>query len=481
MTMDPKMPLYFRAAYAALCGNISVLKSVCSTWEDLLWAYMRCLVDTMVEQRIREVLPKPQCELPAFYWTNKVEIDEVLDAVNSTNLNNEESFKDAKVFHEVQKYLILNQIQDLLQTVDQWSDLASLNDSEILRFFAHLVVILRRLDSAAGLTPLGLKCVKRYCEFLMETNHIQQVAWYVAQLQHEDQVDLYSQFLTTLHHEADKRLSLSLAVENSLPIHEILTQVVTKIHDLETEESADEIMELQLISRKIEAISWLLYDPKQMDEAVEKANLLIRKLKATGKDESAQAAFEKLPDNAGDAILLQCELGELDDRQRLIVREYLSWSAYFIAKLAFDRWFRHYNKERPIEPKSQNSQHLTHKVTLEKQIQQYKINLEQWKATQEALALEAQDKLMAVLTFSEGWLAEPEDDEELAYLRKVCIPEVVLLCHTVLHTIKDYKKAMALADVVASEVHGLYECFHKENMRIFLNKIKQSAVCNLEQ
>ena len=86
MTMDPKMPLYFRAAYAALCGNFSVLKSVCSTWEDLLWAYMRCLVDTMVEQRIREVLPKPQCELPAFYWTNKVEIDEVLDAVNSTNL-----------------------------------------------------------------------------------------------------------------------------------------------------------------------------------------------------------------------------------------------------------------------------------------------------------------------------------------------------------------------------------------------------------
>ena len=107
----------------------------------------------------------------------------------------------------------------------------------------------------------------------METNHIQQVAWYVAQLRHDDQVDLYSQFLTTLHHEADKRLSLSLAVENSLPIHEILTQVVTKIHYLETEESADEIMELQLISRKIEAISWLLYDPKQMDEAVEKTNL----------------------------------------------------------------------------------------------------------------------------------------------------------------------------------------------------------------
>ena len=288
--------------------------------------------------------------------------------------------------------------------------------------------------------------------------------------------------MTTLNHEADKRLSLSLAVENSLPIHDILSDVVKRIHDLECDNDADEITEMQLIARKIEAISWLLYDPKQMDEAVEKTNFLVRKLKATGKDESAQAAFEKLPDNAGDAIVHQIEdHDELNDRQRLIVREYLSWTAYFTAKSAFDRWFQHYNKEKPQEPKGQASQHLTHKVTLEKQTQQYQINLEQWKATQEALAHEAKEKLMAVLTFSEGWLAEPEDDEELSYLRKLCIPELVLLCHTVLHTSQDYKAAMALADVVASEVHGLYECFHKENMRIFLNKIKQSAICKLEQ
>ena len=102
---------------------------------------------------------------------------------------------------------------------------------------------------------------------------------------------------------------------------------------------------------------------------MEKTNFLVRKLKATGKDESAQAAFDKLPDNAGDAIV---QLEMMDDRQRLIVREYLSWSAYFVGKTAFDRWFTHYNKERPHEPKGQTSQHLTHKVTLEKQVQQVK-------------------------------------------------------------------------------------------------------------
>ena len=87
---------------------------------------------------------------------------------------------------------------------------------------------------------------------------------------------------------------------------------------------------------------------------------------------------------------------------------------------------------------------------------------------------------MAVLTFSEGWMAEPEDDEALIYLRKLCIPELVLLLHTVLHTTEKYGEAVALSDIVATETYGLYECFHKENMRIFLNKIKLSAVSQLE-
>ena len=67
----------------------------------------------------------------------------------------------------------------------------------------------------------------------MEADHVQQVAWYVSQLRTEDQIDLYSQFLSTLKHEADKRLALSLAVENSLPVQDILSQVVKRIHDNE--------------------------------------------------------------------------------------------------------------------------------------------------------------------------------------------------------------------------------------------------------
>ena len=151
---------------------------------------------------------------------------------------------------------------------------------------------------------------------------------------------------------------------------------------------------------KIEALHWLLYDPSQLDEALERANLLIRKFKATGKNELALTAFEKIPTNSPESLNKVYE--SLSNKQSLILKEYLSWSAYFSGKAAFDRWFQHYNKEKPKMPTLQGSQHLTKQVTLEKQTMQYNINLEQWKSTQEALAQEAHDKLMAVLTFSEG-------------------------------------------------------------------------------
>ena len=148
MTQDADMNRYFLAAYSALCGNVNVLKSVCSTWEDLIWAYTMCLVDTNVELQFREILVPPLSKLPAFYWDNKREIESVFDAVNATKLN-EDNLKGAKIFHEVQKLLIINDIPNVLNVVDEWSKSATTNEHEILRFFAHMVIMLKRLDKTS--------------------------------------------------------------------------------------------------------------------------------------------------------------------------------------------------------------------------------------------------------------------------------------------------------------------------------------------
>ena len=73
-------------------------------------------------------------------------------------------------------------------------------------------------------------------------------------------------------------------------------------------------------------------------------------------------------------------------------------------------------------------------------------------------------------------MSKPEDDVEVEYIRKLCIPELILLLHTVLHDTQKYKEAVQLADIVASNNHNLFECFHKENMRNFLDRVKQSSI-----
>ena len=87
------------------------MKSVCTTWEDVLWAYTKCLVDTVVENKIREgiLLTRPLCDLPAFYWENKQSIEDVFHSVSAMQLN-EDNMKEAKIFHEVQRLLILNEV-----------------------------------------------------------------------------------------------------------------------------------------------------------------------------------------------------------------------------------------------------------------------------------------------------------------------------------------------------------------------------------
>ncbi len=91
---------------------------------------------------------RPLSELPAFYWDNKRSIESVFDAVNATKLN-EDNLKGAKIFHEVQKLLIINDIPNVLNVVDEWSKSATTNEQEILRFFAHMVIMLKRLDKTS--------------------------------------------------------------------------------------------------------------------------------------------------------------------------------------------------------------------------------------------------------------------------------------------------------------------------------------------
>merc|ERR1711974_96132 len=106
-------------------------------------------------------------------------------------------------------------------------------------------------------------------------------------------------------------------------------------------------------------------------------------------------------------------------------------------------------------------------------------------------------RLMNTITISGGWLvdqhsvpsADGEEEggvgvsevdlqrsREIDYLRKLCLPQLVLLLHSVLHNTGQFERAMGIADLIASEKHCLYEVYVQDNMKELLQKVRDSSL-----
>ena len=54
-----------------------MIRSVATSWEDQLWAGVKCAVDVMVETEIRSTILKNFAELPTEYWNTPTSISKV--------------------------------------------------------------------------------------------------------------------------------------------------------------------------------------------------------------------------------------------------------------------------------------------------------------------------------------------------------------------------------------------------------------------
>ena len=504
MIQDDKLGLYERAIFAPFCGHVDFLLNLCPSWEDWLWAYSRCMVDLRVESEIREKMPKSFASLPQEYWDkNRRRFSEIFECISASDVRDVQK-QSLDPYHTVQRYLINADLHGLLKMVDSWADPDSSDEGvrikypHLLRFLTHLVIIIRRICNHAKMsnTPSsissddrGSRVIRQYALFLMNKDRVQQVAWYVSQLFHVDeQVELYAMFLQTVYADADRRLTITLAQEVGLPIGCIKSRVVVNIFAMDSmvNEDGEEDLDL-LIRRKIDAISWLIYDNSQRDEAVYQANALTRHLVAMERYDLARESCAKIPEDLMNVISTHCSAdGELTPRQSNTVAEYWCWQTYFRAKEAFSDWFEHYYRAKPAQPQLPESATFTEKVAYEQKLKQYNVDFERWESSQELQSREASERLNATITFPGGWLVDQcEEDkqtvdetrsQEIDYLRKLCLPKLVLLLHSVLHNTGQYDKAIQLADLVASEKYSLYEIYIKQNMKELLEKLRESSL-----
>uniref|UniRef100_A0A2K6AG15 Nuclear pore complex protein n=1 Tax=Mandrillus leucophaeus TaxID=9568 RepID=A0A2K6AG15_MANLE len=413
MAEDELFNRYERAIYAALSGNLKQLLPVCDTWEDTVWAYFRVMVDSLVEQEIQTsvaTLDETE-ELPREYLEANWTLEKVFEELQATDKKRVLE-ENQEHYHIVQKFLILGDIDGLMDEFSKWLSKSRNNlPGHLLRFMTHLILFFR---------TLGLQ-----------------------------------------------------------------TKEEVSIEVLKTYIQEDRL--------KIDVIDWLVFDPAQRAEALKQGNAIMRKFLASKKHEAAKEVFVKIPQDSIAEIYNQWEeqgmespLPAEDDNA---IREHLCIRAYLEAHETFNEWFKHMNSV-PQKPTLIPQPTFTEKVAHEHKERKYEMDFGIWKGHLDALTADVKEKMYNVLLFVDGgWMVDVREDAEedherthqMVLLRKLCLPMLCFLLHTILHSTGQYQECLQLADMVSSERHKLYLVFSKEELRKLLQKLRESSLMLLDQ
>uniref|UniRef100_A0A8C0HPB3 Nuclear pore complex protein n=1 Tax=Buteo japonicus TaxID=224669 RepID=A0A8C0HPB3_9AVES len=244
---------------------------------------------------------------------------------------------------------------------------------------------------------------------------------------------------------------------------------------------------------KIDVIDWLVFDPAQRAEALKQSNAIMRKFLASKKHEAAKDVFVKIPQDSIAEIYNQWEEQGMDTplpaEDDNAIREHLCIRAYLEAHETFNEWFKHMNSA-PQKPSLLPQASFTEKVAHEHKEKKYEMDYGIWKGLLDALTADVKEKMYNVLLFVDGgWMVDvredaeddPERTHQMILLRKLCLPMMCFLLHTVLHSTGQYQECLRLADMVASERHKLYTVFSKEELRKLLQKLRESSLMLLDQ
>ncbi|XP_050509495.1 nuclear pore complex protein Nup107 [Diabrotica virgifera virgifera] len=469
------LSLYERAAIATFCGYLSSILTVCNSWEDSLWAYMKTMVDIRVESEIRDCVQRNNdyLPLPEEYWNQKLSLNEIFSNLESSkNVRVREEAR--KPEHIIQKYIILDEIQTLLLKFEEWIEEDNV-PTNFLRFLAHLVLFFEQIGQGHHRGIIE-KVLEAYIRRIMLANETQLVAFYVSKLNPSNQVHLYAKYLEKIIDQQERKSALIFAEDSGLEVHAITKQVLENIRNLphETEENGSLQHKITEVDKyKISCIDWILYYEEQRAEALFQINALIFAFLTLGKLDAAQLAFNKVPPNSVEKILNE---GKVNDKINQTIKEFLCYKAYLDAQEAFSEWFKH-RKSQPTPPDSLPENALfPEKVAHQHRESQYKAELGRWKLSADHMAKNAKAKLYNVLLFPDGWIVGAAEEY---YLRSTCIPEVVLLLYAVLYESGQHEECVQLADILASEKYGIYKVYSKEKLGEILVKLCESSVALL--
>jgi nuclear pore complex protein Nup107 len=497
MADSKKLDDYTRAVAGSLCGHIESLTNVSGeNWWDLLWAHLKVQIDIRVESEIRSCCSRAYCTMPEKYWDGKMSLEQIFAELDAHgNLSVKATARSTIAV--IQKLLVLDDIAGLLNHMN--SSLDTDATPQTMRFFAHLVLFIRQIGRNHQ-EEIGDKIIRAYVQCLMKLGDAQLVAFYAAALPGAQQIQLYSEFLENVP-EASRRQCLDEGQAHGLDIAVIAKVTVERIRNMMNDDSsllAGELSELD--KKKISSLELLTYQPDQRGELLWQANAMMRSFMAQRKVDAVKKAYAMIPPDSIQ-ILVQFHGGKnnLPAQAECAICEHLCHQTYIGAIDGYNDWIEFFHNKKPKPPTAVQGRNFTEKVASEHQEQIYQQDLARWKVTLKETTKITKGLLYNVLLFPEkGWLVDPEDIQpeftsesdvnawenrkiQMENLRKLHIPDIVLLLHKVLTLAEDHQECIRLCDELAAEQNQLYSVFSKHKMSELLAKIADSSLALMNQ
>ncbi|KAG7320613.1 hypothetical protein KOW79_016466 [Hemibagrus wyckioides] len=500
MAEEEQFNRYERAIYAVLSGNLRQLLPVCESWEDTVWAYFRVLVDSLLEQELRSsgLTHEELDELPREYLEASWTMEKVFEELQATE---SKRVLDAtkEHYHIIQKFVILGDLDGLLEEFGDWLGKTPPLPAHLLRFMTHLVLFYRCLGMQLK-EEVCMDVLKAYISLLVKEKQVELIAFYVSHLPADVGVSQYARFLEEVTETEQRRRCLELAREAGLDVAAVTKTVVETVRERDGEEFSHHDLTPALDTgttaedhQKIDVIDWLVFDPAQRAEALKQSNAIMRKFLAAKKHEAAKLVFAKVPEDSMREIYQQWEEQGMNTplpaEEENAIREHLCVRAYLEAHEAFNEWFRHMNSP-PLKPTPPTQAKFKETVAYEMKEKDYKSDYEKWQGRLDALTEDVKERIYNVLLFVDGgWMVDVREDAEvdsersiqMALLRRLCLPMMTFLLLTVLQRTERHQESLRLADIIASDQHRLYEVFSKDELQKFLQKIRESSLLLLDK
>uniref|UniRef100_A0A671Y7J5 Nuclear pore complex protein n=1 Tax=Sparus aurata TaxID=8175 RepID=A0A671Y7J5_SPAAU len=495
--MAEELNRYEKAIYASLSGNLRPLLAVCESWEDCVWAHFRVMVDSLVEKDLMssgmanqevETLPRDYLEAN---WT----MEKVFEELQASELKRVlEETKEH--YHVIQKFVILGDLDGLLDEFADWLTASKPLPSHLLRFMTHLVLFFRSLGLALK-EEVCIDVLKAYVSLLIRDQQTDLVASYVSQLPAELATAQYATFLETVTQPEIRPRCLQLATDAGLDVAAITKLVVETVRERDETEFTHHSQTLETGTtkedlKKIDVIDWLLFDPAHRAESLKQSNAIMRKFLALQKHDAAKAVFSKVPEDSMREIYCQwAGVGQTKApaEDENAIREHLCIRAYLEAHEAFTDWFSH-SSSAPQKPAPAPEAKFTEKVANEMREKEYQSSLAAWSCRLDVLTEDVKERIYNVLLFVDGgWMVDNRQDSEqdsershqMAALRSLCLPRLSFLLLSVLQNSSRHQEALRLADIISSDQHRLYQVFSKEELRRFLQKLRESSLALLDR